>query len=130
MDTISKVKNDGKNKKKISWRNIELAVLDLSIQIKEKYPDIKTIYGIPRGGLIIAVMLSHKLNIRLSQTIPLDHSDLLIVDDIIDSGNTMQFNSSLKTTTASILYRKTSNFKPDVYVKDAEDYWWVFPWEV
>ena len=44
------------------------------------------IYGIPRGGLCLAVALSHKLNIELLKE---PRNNILIVDDIYDSGETL-----------------------------------------
>ena len=55
-----------------------------------KGQNFQNVYGIPRGGLIIAVMLSHLLDIP----IVLSKKDVtkrsLIVDDIIDKGGTME----------------------------------------
>ena len=44
------------------------------------------IYGIPRGGLCLAVALSHKLNIKLIEK-PIKKS--LIVDDVYETGITL-----------------------------------------
>ena len=44
------------------------------------------IYGIPRGGLCLAVALSHKLNIKLIQNLLKIH---LIVDDVFETGITL-----------------------------------------
>ena len=60
--------------------------------------------------------------------------NILIVDDIWDSGKTMQAvldcfsDKSLVTTT--LFWKETAKGKPDYYSKVAkEDEWIVFPWE-
>ena len=47
----------------LTWKDIEDAVTSLAHRIKESGIEITSIYGLPRGGLIPAVMLSHKLNV-------------------------------------------------------------------
>ena len=54
--------------------------------------DISGIYGIPRGGLCLAVALSHKLNVNLVSE-PIKNS--IIVDDVYETGNTL---NSFKNT--------------------------------
>ena len=84
------------------------------------------VYGIPRGGLIPAVMLSHKTGLPLVDTIG---ANTLIVDDMTDSGVTMDKMPGLYT---AVLFHKphTSVFTPNVYSKLHEgNEWLVFPWE-
>lgn len=93
----------------------------------------KNIYGIPRGGLILAVKLSHLLNLP----IVLDKKDInkktLIVDDIIDGGDTIErlfsfLGRGKKITIASIFYNHSSKIKPDFFVREKIK-WVIFPWE-
>ena len=86
------------------------------------------VYGVPRGGLCLAVSLSHRLNLPLLlQPAP----GMLCVDDIADSGSTMwrlmmEFPGSIfavwvKRQTADLdLYHAT--------VEPSKD-WILFPWE-
>ena len=71
----------------IDWGEIDSLIFRLMYQIKESGLKFKNIYGVPRGGLIPAVILSHKLNI------PLVKGDIgpdtLVIDDICDSGETL-----------------------------------------
>jgi len=60
-----------------------------------KSVNIDCVYGIPRGGLPIAVHLSHHLDISIAncELIAWDFyrdKKLLIVDDILDTGKTIQ----------------------------------------
>jgi hypoxanthine phosphoribosyltransferase len=74
---------DIKSKIYLSWDIIETLVDVLAMNIKKS--EIDSIMGLPRGGLIPAVMLSHKLNLPLVFE-PTEKT--LIVDDICDSGET------------------------------------------
>ena len=53
---------------------------------KCKFLELSGIYGVPRGGLCLAVALSHKLKIKLISE-PTKNS--LIVDDVYETGTTL-----------------------------------------
>ena len=123
-------------KKEISWATIDELVTVIAKKIHTDSPNIDSIYGIPRGGLIPAVLLSHKLGLPLVQK---PRSNSLVVDDISDSGNTfIDFIDTLykphvyfpDVKTASLFERQNTAFKPD-YVGLHIEYqdWLVFPWE-
>ena len=49
--------------KRVSWKTIESFVDEIAIlHEKEKFTGV---YGLPRGGLVLAVMISNKLNIPM-----------------------------------------------------------------
>ena len=50
---------------KLSWELIDELTDKIATEVSRNYKEIKFIYGIPRGGLIPAVILSHKLGIKL-----------------------------------------------------------------
>ena len=143
-----------------SWQDF-----DESIQILTNYitmslwtPDY--IVGVKRGGLVPAIKLSHILNkplimmscqlrdskdkeVRLYEVeeIPND-KNILIVDDICDSGITMsqimvQFFTNLfhpnNIKTCSLIYNTDQKFIVDYYAQEIdrskEDRWIIFPWE-
>ena len=89
--------------------------------------DISGIYGIPRGGLCLAVALSHKLNVNLVSE-PIKNS--IIVDDVYETGNTL---NSFKNTEGAIFFVLFSKTKPTwwktVNITEKNE-WIVFPWEV
>ena len=68
-----------------TWEEFDKSVELISYKSKEW--DLSGIYGIPRGGLCLAVALSHKLNLELLKE---PKNNILIVDDIYDSGKTLQ----------------------------------------
>ena len=71
----------------VDWDEIEALIFRLSHKILTNDLKFKNIYGLQRGGLIPAVMLSHQLGIPMAKG---DIGpDTLIVDDICDSGETL-----------------------------------------
>ena len=76
---------------KLDW--IEFDELIYSIYTKCKNKKFEGIYGFPRGGLCIAVALSHSLGLPLLDE-PKNNS--LIVDDIYDTGLTLEKIKHLK----------------------------------
>ncbi len=120
--------------------------------------EFDTIVPIARGGLTLAHMLAQALDIRNVQSISTqlydgmekrnsitikgecdfsDSKNILIVDDIADSGETLKAlynhftlaNEALHFKTATLFYKKSSVFKPDYWVREAKG-WIDFFWEV
>ena len=84
------------------------------------------IYGVPRGGLCLAVALSHKLNVKLIDK-PLKNS--LIVDDVYETGITL---NNFKNIEGAYFFVLVSKEKPIWwntvnFFNNTE--WIVFPWE-
>ena len=52
--------------------------------------NFKSVYGIPRGGLVVEVAISHRLGLPLKLKMEELDRDTLIVDDIADSGRTLE----------------------------------------
>jgi GTP cyclohydrolase I len=76
------------------------------------------VYGVPRGGIPIAIMISEIANLRMTSSLKgLNPSDVLVVDDIIDSGATRERFSE---------YTFWAVWDKKCY--GAND-WVVFPWE-
>ena len=115
----------------LSWDDVNDAVESLAHQIKNSNEHIEAITGLPRGGLIPAVLLSHKLGlpyVNLSNDCE-GHENVLVVDDICDSGETLKEYHQFFTT-ATIHYKQLAIVKPDFYYSLApEDKWIVYPWE-
>jgi hypoxanthine phosphoribosyltransferase len=91
--------------------------------------NIENIYGVPRGGLVVAVYISHLLDdlpivLRATDT---DRGKTLIVDDIADTGKTLRKFTGYKI--ATIYYHKQSIIKPDIWIYQKVRQWIVFPWE-
>lgn len=125
------------------------------------------IIGVARGGVIPATLLAYKLNIPTFKTIQIksyDNNDnkiptnfssgtlplldelnkynnILIVDDLVDTGKTLQafkmlyeylkdiVNLTTNIKFACLYYKQSSEFIPDYYSSMVDDKWIVFPWE-
>ena len=102
---------------------------DKSVELianKCKFLEFSGIYGVPRGGLCLAVALSHKLKVNLISE-PLENS--LIVDDVYETGNTL---NTLKDTKGAKVFVLFSKIEPTwwntVFISEKSE-WIVFPWE-
>lgn len=113
----------------MSWNCLDHAIDRLAIKILASGLQFKNIYGIPRGGLIPAVMLSHKLGIPLTQELSLYERVTLVVDDICDSGVTIGKYISLGFPTASLYLRSTCEWVPTFIFDVVDEEWIQFAWE-
>lgn len=121
-------------KRYLSWQDIEDAVERLAINITNSEKKIVDIIGLPRGGLIPAVMLSHKLGIPLlseEEEIETEEGYTLLVDDICDSGNTLQeYEEYEHILTVTLHYKSSASVEPNFWWRLApENEWIVYPWE-
>lgn len=135
------------NKYYLTWDRYYSHIKKLAQEIKKSGIKYDCIYGIPRGGLVTAVCLSHLLNIPITlkreeifalslkisymqeNSVRVYHPDkrILIVDDIADSGNTLKRYSNFFDI-ATIYKKETSIVIPTYYVK-INKAWIVFPYE-
>ena len=121
---------DTKSKIYLTWDNIEALTNELAEKITYFHTRVDSIMGLPRGGLIPAVMLSHKLNLPLVFS-PTENT--LIVDDICDSGETFKelYKQYPNSNFACLHFKpETSDFLPNLYAAEYEgDDWIHYPWE-
>ena len=126
-------------KKQYSWEWVDKQVEKIGDYL-ESIETPKFVTGVPRGGLILAVMMSHRLGIKhmtidhlekLEEfNLNIDNKNILIVDDISDSGQTLKHYKKQGYTTATIDVRNTTITKPDYYCNWIETAdWIVYPWE-
>ena len=115
-DTTSKVY--------LEWSEIHECVRILCTKIFMDYPNIDSVMGLPRGGLIPAVLISHELNLPF---VLHPGKNTLVVDDINDTGHTL---SKAPGAYWAVLHNKpTSKFKDCIYAKEVGNQWIVYPWE-
>jgi len=133
-------------KRKVSYKEYGELVNELTVRLLGdlRLKGIEYIYAAPRGGLPIAVHLSHYLNKEYLTPEgfceQLDEGGTyLIVDDIVDTGRTFDIIDGYEfhhkrdsgILYASLFYKPQSEFKPDHYVEEiTNDTWIVFPWEM
>ena len=107
-----------------TWREFDKSVEHIAKQCKKL--EFSGIYGVPRGGLCVAVALSHKLKTNLIYE-PIKNS--LIVDDIYETGITL---NTFKDIEGAMFYVLFSKIKPTwwntVNISTKKE-WIVFPWE-
>lgn len=117
-------------KKYVTWQEVESFIDYLCENLPE---NISGVYGLPRGGLVFAVMLSNRLHIPM---LGAPVKGCLVVDDICDTGESLihyQNNSSGdgKGYLIATMYYKDNRLavKPDYYMRIKQNDWIVFPWE-
>ena len=116
----------------VTWKDVEDYINALENLTSSSYK-FTGVYGLPRGGLVLAVMLSHRLSIPL---LAAPTNGCLIVDDICDSGESLIHyvkNSSGNDTKlyyiSTMYYKQGASVTPNFYYKEKDDKWIVFPWE-
>ena len=113
----------------LSWSDIKTAIESLAFNIKKSNIEISAIKGLQRGGLIPAVMLSHLLDISMTNN-EVVSSSVLIVDDICDTGKTLKIYKQLNNPIVTINYKQTAIVEPTFYYSLAKnDSWYYYPWE-
>ena len=107
-----------------TWSEFDKSV----VQIYNKCKLIKFsgIYGVPRGGLCLAVALSHKLKINLISK-PIKNS--LIVDDIYETGITLNTFKNIEGAMFFVLFSKIKPIWWNTVHISKKSEWIVFPWE-
>jgi hypoxanthine phosphoribosyltransferase len=117
----------------LNWNDIDRAINRIIASINSSEIKINAVGGLPRGGLIPAVMLSHRLGIPfVSQAqIQTTIGNILIVDDICDSGKTLKkFKFEENVYTATLHWKQSSEYQPNYFWEIAyENEWIVYPWE-
>ena len=93
---------------------------------KCKFLEISGIYGVPRGGLCLAVALSHKLKKKLISE-PIKNS--LIVDDVYETGITLSNFNNIEGAMFFVLFSKTKPTWWNTVFISKKNEWIVFPWE-
>ena len=109
----------------VDWYSVMAAASDAA----RYYKDIKFsgVYGVPRGGLVLAVLLSHRMGIPLL-TEPDDHC--LIVDDVYETGRTLDAIREENPGASFYVIAAKKDFSYGVaYRQVAIEEWLVFPWE-
>lgn len=127
----------------ITWTQYLKDINDLARGIFKSKAMIDAVYGIPRGGLIPATILSHKLGLPLITKEQLDTwhmrivGRVLIVDDVSDSGETL-FNllketrlyGSDRVLTACAYFKTNTIVKPTFAMREYDKLTWlIYPYE-
>ena len=107
-----------------SWAEFDKSVEYIAKRCKPT--ELTGIYGVPRGGLCLAVALSHKLKINL---IPEPIKNSLIVDDIYETGITLNTFKDIEGAQFFVLFSKIKPTWWNAVNISEKKQWIVFPWE-
>ena len=107
-----------------TWNEFDKAVEHIAS--KCKFLEFSGVYGVPRGGLCLAVALSHKLKINLISE-PIKNS--LIVDDIYETGITLNNFKDIEGAKFFVLFSKINPTWWNTVNISKKKEWIVFPWE-
>lgn len=114
----------------LEWKHVFKLLDNIHKQVNGK---VRYVTGIPRGGTILAILYSHRFNVEYVHYPTNELNNLLILDDISDSGETLHkiSTSYYNNLTATLYYKEGSLKKPNFYSEFIpKDYGWiVFPWE-
>ena len=110
---------------RLGWNHFDLAVKALSNQFSAS--EYSGVFGVPRGGLCLAVALSHALDLPLLDN-PTPHA--LIVDDVYETGRTLD---ALRLQCPDATFAVWVSKCPPQWWLAAEvvdsPEWLLFPWE-
>ena len=143
----------------VSWDQIHRDARALAWRLDGKGPDNgawKAVVGITRGGLVPAMIVSRELDIRVVDTISVksyshqaqtearvikspqadlmgDGTGILIVDDLVDSGKTLELVRKLypQAHFATVYAKPSGRPQVDTYITEvSQDTWIFFPWDM
>lgn len=123
--TKTKVSIMNRNIQPISWQDMLSNIKKLA----EKLPQDRTIWGIPRNGIIIAGIIAHH---RLDLKFVLNpNKDTIIIDDIYDSGKTLRPYITDGFTVATVYWRTKDSATncPSFWAESVLNGYLLFPWE-
>ena len=109
----------------LSWAQFDQAIELLATRFADS--SVTGVYGVPRGGLCLAVALSHAIKRPLLSA---PESSALIVDDVYETGRTLKaVHDQVPQASFAVWVSKVS---PDWWTAAAvaeSSEWVVFPWE-
>ena len=125
MDADQALKCHSHGMKQLNWADFDACVQVLT----ERYSgrSLNGVFGIPRGGLCLAVGLSHSLGLPLLME-PGNHC--LIVDDVFETGRTLQgLRLQWPQATYAVWISKSAPQWWDAAEVSLSSEWLLFPWE-
>ena len=152
VTTLNNLKENVMNKIYISWEDLQKDTKELCEKIKAR-GEYNKIVAVSRGGLIPAGIASYELDLRNVETINIltydgeiqrNSSDIellenivnvdektIIIDDLSDTGNTCNILRKIypKAMFAVVYVKPQGKTSADIYGKEVEDRWIVFPWD-
>ncbi len=99
---------------------------------------VKELYSVKAEHWGIVATVTGKAKITQPLTVDLSGKNVLVVDDVADTGETVEMvanhvkeRGAKEVRTAVIDFKHTSKFVPDYYAKEMEKWAWiVYPWSL
>ena len=145
------------NLRYISWSEYGNLAEALAEKVRANGKKYDLVIGIARGGIPVAMVVSDHLNVKIDfvnvksyndigkRTSPrilstltegVAGKDILLVDDLVDQGDTMAFmkryldGQKPRTLETAVMFKKPwSRVEPDYYLESVSE-WVVFPFEL
>lgn len=111
-------------KEYVTWNDVEEYISSLKNLIESH--NFNGVYGPARGGLIFAVMVSHRYDLPF---LGAPQKGCLVIDDIVDTGDTAMAWRAKGYSITSMYFNDKSKVSVDYYLHNKEDKWIVFPYE-
>ena len=108
----------------LSWAEFNSCIQSMTKACTDKH--FPGVYGFPRGGLCLAVAMSHSLDIPFLETMM---PGCLVVDDVYETGKTLNQALEVPNTTPFVWYSKVQPQWWNAIELSQPDEWLVFPWE-
>jgi hypoxanthine phosphoribosyltransferase len=141
----------------ISWSEYGNLAEALAEKVRANGKKYDLVIGIARGGIPVAMVVSDHLNVKIdfvnvksyndigkrtppkilsTLTETVEGKDVLLVDDLVDQGDTMAYlkrylgDQKPKTLETAVMFKKPwSKTEPDYYLESVTE-WIVFPFEL
>lgn len=135
-----------------TWEQFDSDTEEIARRVKASGREFTHIIGLARGGLPLAVCLSHRLDLEFAtidrfvrtqitsaKLTEVEHGvwtrkivapeKLLVVDDLTDLGKQLQSYKNDGFFIATLFYHRQSTVVPDIWIREKTDKWIVYPWE-
>ncbi|MEK9185976.1 MAG: hypothetical protein AAB885_00125 [Patescibacteria group bacterium] len=122
-----------------TWKDFEKDKNKILKILKSSGKDeqVKYVYGIPKGGLTLAVCIANVLKLELIESAHpafffYRHfiNETIVVDDIADTGETLSPYSKNGFYIITLFKKPDSIVTPDIWIREKKEEWIEFPWEV
>ena len=108
----------------LNWDNFDNCIHAITLSCKKN--QFTGVYGMPRGGLCMAVALSHSLRTPLLNELK---PGCLVVDDVYETGATLNKVSEIPGVTTFVWISKLTPVWWNAVETTISNEWLVFPWE-
>lgn len=112
----------------LTWTDFDQAV-DILAEGISATPGIECVYGMPRGGLPLAVALSHATGLPLVLAVQADPFPGVIVDDIIETGATLERHIGRAAHICTWVAKGWLGSGVNFIGRAHPNQWVIFPWE-